>query len=126
MQPRNRITGSDLNHGESEMDEANHRLQQAPNAAQAASMRIAVVTLAQREAREAVKRQMRAKGLKVAQIPYKVIAAAADGYLAQHPELFAGAKATVDRWHAEGMFNRRGGIRSQRATLNTNAQKSEG
>lgn len=108
------------------MAEANHRLQQTPNAAQAASMRIGVFVLAQREAVKIVKRQMQAKGLKVALIAHREIAVEAQEYLAQHPELFARSKATVDRWHAEGVFGPRGGIRSPRATLNANAQKSEG
>jgi hypothetical protein len=55
------------------------------------------------------------------------IVAAANDYLPGHPELIAEAKATVLRWHAEGMFGPRGGIRTRahRATLNTHAQEAK-
>jgi hypothetical protein len=42
----------------------------------------------------------------------KEIVAAGDVYLANHPELIAEAKETELRWHAEGMFGKRGGIRT--------------
>jgi hypothetical protein len=38
----------------------------------------------------------------------RIIVAAADEYLAKHPELIAEAKETVLRWQAEGMFGKRG------------------
>ena len=41
------------------------------------------------------------------------IVVAADEYLPHHPELIAEAKEIVDRWHAEGMFGPRGGIRTR-------------
>ena len=42
------------------------------------------------------------------------IVAAANEYLANHSELIAEAKETVLRWHAEGVFGPRGGIRLAR------------
>ncbi len=95
------------------MAEGTLSLPQTPTTAQAQIMSRAAIILAQREAIKAVTRQMRAKGLKIAQIPYKLIVAAADEYLADHRELITNAKETVLRWHAEGMFGPRGGIRSR-------------
>jgi hypothetical protein len=95
------------------MAEANLRLQQIPTTAQARTMNIAVGVLARREAIKAVKRQMQSKGQKVAYIKHKVIVIAADEYLQDHSELITQAKETVLRWHAEGMFGPRGGIRSR-------------
>jgi hypothetical protein len=96
------------------MDEANHRLQQIPNAAQARMMGRAVRVLAIREAIKAVKQRMRAQGLKVQQAPHKVIVAAADDYLSNHRlELVAEATKIVERWHTEGAFGPRGGFRSR-------------
>jgi hypothetical protein len=46
---------------------------------------------------------------------HREISAAADEYLANHPELINEAKGVVDRWHAEGVFGKRGGIRSRAA-----------
>jgi hypothetical protein len=98
------------------MDEANHRLQQipTPNQAQRQVMDRAVMTLAHREAIKAVKRQFQRQGLKLSHFPHKVIAAEAEQYLAQHrAELIAQAIEIVERWHAEGMFGPRGGIRTR-------------
>jgi predicted transcriptional regulator len=81
-----------------------------PTTAQAQIMSRAVIILAQREAIKAVTRQMRAKGLKIMQIPHKVIVTAADEYLQDHSELIAEAKETVLRWHAEGKFRPRGAV----------------
>jgi hypothetical protein len=97
------------------MDEANHRLQQAPNQAQLRVMRVAVMVLAQRSAIKEVKRQFRAQGIKLQRMTHREISAAADEYLANHPELINEAKGVVDRWHAEGVFGKRGGIRSRAA-----------
>jgi hypothetical protein len=33
-------------------------------------------------------------------------------YIAQHPELFAEVKETMEDWHRQGMFDPRGGIRN--------------
>jgi len=71
----------------------------------------AVITLAQQAARKAVKRQFQAQGLKVSHMQARVITAAANDYLRDHPELIAEAKETIQRWLAEGFF----GKRAQRA-----------
>jgi len=95
------------------MDEAIRSLQQVPTKAQSHTMRAAVIALARREALKAVKRHVQAKGLRLSQIPHKVIIAAAADYLAQHRSaLIADAKAIVERWHAEGMIGPRGAIRN--------------
>jgi hypothetical protein len=94
------------------MDEATHRVQQAPNQAQLRTMSVAVVVLARRSAIKAVKRQFQAQGLKLQRMAHREIVAAANGYLSNHPELLAEAKETVVRWQAEGVFGKRGGIRN--------------
>jgi hypothetical protein len=44
----------------------------------------------------------------------KAIVATADAYLVKHRgELFNEAKEVVERWHAEGVFEKRGGIRNR-------------
>ena len=90
------------------MDEANHRLQQVPNQAQLRVVSVAVMVLARQSAVKAVRRQFQAQGVKL----HREISAAANDYLANHPELIAEAKVTVLRWQAEGVFGPRGGIRN--------------
>ena len=97
------------------MDEANHRLQQVPNQAQLRVMSVAVMVLARRNAIKAVKRQFQAQGVKLQRMAHREIVAAAGEYLANHPELIEEAKQTVRRWHAEGVFGTRGGIRTRAA-----------
>ncbi len=77
----------------------------------------ATMTLAHRNAREAVKQQLRAQGLQLAQFSARDISLLAEAYLDQqhHFELLAEAKAIVERWMAEGFF----GKRAQRAWLET-------
>jgi len=95
------------------MVEADHRLQQAPNQAQLRVMRAAVAVLAQRSAIKATKRQFHRQGLKLQHIAHRIIVAAANDYLAEHrTELVNEAKEIVDRWLAEGVFGKRGGIRN--------------
>ena len=96
------------------MAEADHRLPQGITPAQARSMRLALMALAQGAATQAVKRQFQGQGLRPQYMAHRVIVAAADEYLPDHPELIAEAKETVLRWHAEGMFGKRGGIRNPR------------
>ncbi len=97
------------------MDEANRSPQHAPTKAQFNTMHAAVFKLAKREALKAIKRQMHAEGLRLSQIPLKVISEAAAEYLARHrSELIADAKAIVERWNAEGRFGPRGAIRNPR------------
>lgn len=96
------------------MDEANRRLQQTPNVAQARTMGRAVRVLAIREAVKAVRQRMRSQGLKPQYIQRSIIVAAADDYLASHrSELVAEATKIVERWHTEGAFGPRGGFRSR-------------
>ena len=70
------------------------------------------MVLARRSAVKAVKRQFQAQGLKLHRMAHREIVAAANDYLANHPELIAEAKETVLRWQAEGVFGKRGGIRN--------------
>ena len=93
------------------MIEATRILQQAPTPAQAQAMSAAVMALARHRAIKAVKREIRDRGLKPQYMALREIVVAADEYLPHHPELIAEAKETVLRWHAEGMFGKRGGIR---------------
>ena len=75
-------------------------------------MTVAVRVRAMRAAKNAVKRAIQARGLKkLADIPAREITLAAEEYVAGHSELMAEAKETVLRWHAEGVFGPRGGIR---------------
>jgi hypothetical protein len=98
------------------MDEATHTLKQAPNQAQLRTMSVAVMVLARRSAIKAVKRQFQAKGVKLQRMAHREIVAAANDYLAEHrAELIAEAKETVLRWQADGVFGKRGGIRSRAA-----------
>ena len=109
------------------MDEADHRLSQSTTPAQERTMGRAVMVLARQKAIKAVKRQIRDRGLKPQYMALREILVVANDYLANHPELVAEAKETVLRWHAEGMFGPRGGIRTRahRATLNTHAQEAK-
>lgn len=94
------------------MDEARSIIQEAFNQAQLRTMSVAVMVLARRSAIKAVKRQFQAQGVKLQRMTHREIAAAAGEYLANHPELIAEVKETVQRWHAEGVFGPRGGIRN--------------
>ncbi len=71
-------------------------------------MKSAVFTRALQLAKEAVKQQLRAQGLKVAHYSARHITILAEGYLDQHrTELMAEAKETVECWVAEGLFGKR-------------------
>lgn len=84
------------------------------NKAQARAMKMAVVVLMRQWAIKAVKQLFQRQGLKPQHMAHREIVAAADDYLANHrSELTAEAKAIVDRWYAEGVFGKRGGIRSR-------------
>ena len=112
------------------MDEADPILPQTTTLAQARAMDRAVVALARRMALKKVEMMLKAQGLKPQRMERKAIVTTADVYLVKHRgELFNEAKEVVDRWHAEGRFGPRGGIRtrgaSARAILNTDAQKSK-
>jgi hypothetical protein len=95
------------------MVEATRILQQSPTPAQAQAMSAAVMTLARQRAIKAVKRQIRDRGQKSQYMAQGEIVAAANEYLPNHPELIAEAKEIVLRWHVEGMFGPRGGIRNR-------------
>jgi hypothetical protein len=97
------------------MVEANTSLQQTPTPAQAQTMSRAVVVLALRSAKEAVKLKLRAQGLKLAQFSGRDITVSAEEYLAEHrAQLIHEAREIVDRWNAQGMFGPRGGFRRRR------------
>jgi hypothetical protein len=80
----------------------------------------AAITLAQQQAREVVKHQLRARGLKVQQIAHREITAMAWEYLAEHPELIGEAKPIIEQWRREGFF----GKRAARAERNSQNQLS--
>jgi hypothetical protein len=95
------------------MDEADHILPKTTTLAQARTMDRAVVVLARRMAHKKVEMMLKAQGLKPQRIERKAIMATADAYLVKHRnELFNEAKDVVERWHAEGVFGPRGGIRN--------------
>ena len=66
--------------------------------------RDAVIALARHAARNAVRRQLQAQGVRVALVPLSVITAQANVYLRAHSaELFAEAQATAERRAAESV-----------------------
>ena len=95
------------------MVEADRTLPQATTPAQARTMDRAVMALARRMAHKKVEMMLKAQGLKPQRMERKAIMATADAYLVKHRnELFNEAKDVVERWHAEGVFGPRGGIRN--------------
>jgi hypothetical protein len=58
-------------------------------------MSLVIMTLARQAARKVVIRQFQAQGLKLAHIEHRIIVAAANDYLRDHPELIAQAAETV-------------------------------
>ena len=95
------------------MAEANQKVPQATTPAQAQVMSRAVMVLARQKPIKLAKRQFQAQGLKPQYMARREIVAAAEGYLVKHrSELIAEATQTVARWHAQGMFGPRGGIRN--------------
>jgi DNA invertase Pin-like site-specific DNA recombinase len=100
------------------MAEANASLQQIP------TIRIttAAHALAMLHSRQAVKRQLQAKGEKVSHYAAREITVLARQYLAEHrEELMPEAKATTQRWMLEGVFVKR----AQRAALESDAQRTK-
>jgi hypothetical protein len=84
-------------------------------------LKSAVFTLALQRAKTAVKRQLQAKGHKVAHYSARDITMMAQAYLDQHrAELIAEAKATVECWVAEGFFGKR--VQLAFAKLSSDAQ----
>jgi hypothetical protein len=78
--------------------------------------RHAVIVLALQRSKRAVEAEVRAQGHKLAEYSSRDLRLLAEQYLDQHrAELMAEAKATVERWIAEGVF----GKRAQRAWAET-------
>jgi hypothetical protein len=100
------------------MAEANYSLSPAER------MKSTVFTRALQRAKTAVKRELQAKGLKLAQYSCRELTLMAEQYLTQHrEELITEAMATVERWTADGFF----GKRAQRewfANLVSDAQRA--
>jgi hypothetical protein len=95
------------------MDEANGTLQQAPepNQAQRQSMSRAVMVLARQRALKEAKRQLAARGLKLANYSHREIVVMAEEIILadaqRRAEIIAEAKAIVAVWEAEGYFRPR-------------------
>ena len=97
------------------MDEAIHRLQQAPATSQAQRLAQrqaqAVAVLAKRRAIAATRKRLRGMGLKPQYMPMREMAAMVEEYLDQHwPVLIAEARPIVDQWTAEGFFGKRAAL----------------
>ena len=98
-----------------------------------ASMIGGVVTIARLRARNAVKRQLRDRGLKVSHFSAKEISVLAEEYFAQHPELINEAAIVVERLRVEGYLGKRAqAVRNPpritppiRANLSSDAQRAE-
>ena len=107
------------------MDEANGTLHQAPepNQAQRQSMSRAVMVLARQRALKEAKRQLAARGLKLANYSHREIVVMAEEIILadaqRRAEIIAEAKAIVAVWEAEGYF------RPRRAKLTTSAQSAK-
>jgi hypothetical protein len=100
------------------MAEANHRLPQILDQAQA-RITTAAHMLTQFRARQAVKQQLQRQGLKVSHFAAREITALASEYLAEHrSELMLDAIETITQWTLRGDF----GKRAQRALLKSDAQ----
>jgi hypothetical protein len=83
----------------------------ARNATLAASMSLATNVLAQQAALRAARRQLQAQGLRVSQFSRRELTLRAEACLAAHrEELIAEAREIVERWQAEGVFGKGGGI----------------
>ena len=72
-----------------------------------ASMISGVVTIARMRARNAIKRQLRDRGLKVSHFSAKEISVLAEEYFVQHPELINEAAIVVERLRVEGYLGKR-------------------
>jgi hypothetical protein len=84
-------------------------------------LRGAVRVLAHRSAKKEIERQIRARGERIAQYSCRDLALLAEQYLNEHQaELIAEAKASVERWAAEGFFGKR--VQRALANINTSAQ----
>lgn len=101
------------------MAEATQRLQQHKLRA---SMAVATWTLALQAAMWAIKRQLKAQGLKVSHFPHRELVTRAEQYLADHCEaLITEAKALVEQWRVQGSFGKRA---AQMAFINNRSLNS--
>ena len=103
-----------------------------------AALRVSMIngvrTIAHRLARDAVKRQLRDRGLKVSHFSAKEISLLAEEYFAQHPELINEAVTAVERLRTGGYLGKRAqAVRNPprlappvRANLSSDAQRAEG
>ena len=113
------------------MEEATHSVQQAPatSHAQRQAMGRAVMVAAPQRAIKEAKRQLAARGLKLANYSHREIVAMAEEADAQRrAKIIAEAKAIVTVWEAEGYFrSRRRAARSVRKDreLRTLAEQEE-
>ena len=87
-----------------------------------ASMIGGVCTIAHQRARDAVKRQLRDKGLRVSHFSAKEISLLADEYFTQHPELINEAATRVERLRVEGYLGKR--AECSQSSTNTNTRQT--
>jgi hypothetical protein len=80
-----------------------------------------VIVLAIYRARKLVKEDLRAKGIKVSEVPKRDIDVLARLYLELHPELIPAARETIDKLTLDGVFGKRA-QRALRAKLASDAQ----
>ncbi len=71
------------------------------------SMIAGVRTIARQLARDAAKRQLRDRGLKVSHFSAKEISLLTEEHVARHPEFLNEAATSVERWRAEGFFGKK-------------------
>jgi hypothetical protein len=99
-----------------------------------ASMIAGVRTIARGLARDAAKRQLRDRGLKVSHYSAKEISVLAEEYFARHPELINEAVTAIERLRVGGFLGKRAqAVRNPprltppvRANLSSDAQRAEG
>ena len=93
------------------MAEANPSLSRHTPLTIAQRQRMAVMTLAMRNARKEVERHMKSHRLRLCDVEHREIVSWALVYLDDHPELIDAARPVVESWFARGVF----GKRAQRA-----------
>jgi hypothetical protein len=74
--------------------------------------------LAQLRARNAVKRELQAQGLKVSHYAAREISSWAQVYLEDHPQLLDEARPVVEAWLAQGVFGKRAAKAFKEGLLN--------
>lgn len=106
------------------MVEANHSISRHTPLTIAQRQRMAVMTLAMRNARKEVERHMKSHRLRLCDVEHREIVSWALVYLDDHPELIDAARPMVESWFARGVF----GKRAQRAfcaKLESDAQQAQ-